>query len=355
MSPDPAVRFSFSAAPMRVSEPTELVAGLPALFGFRPRHSLFFLALDGPRSRLGFRARADVTGPADIEQAVGPLVLAAMTNRVTSVIVMGHSDDAALAAASVQALADAFEERHVEVVDALRLDDHRFWSLICDKADCCPPEGRAYDTSASRLVAEAVGIGQRIVTDRSELSAEFAEPDLTTARRMSAECDRVRARLVHTHGVDPAEAGATPDLDVLRAGAMAVKELVDRAIRGDPSAIADVDVAQLAIWCRCITVRDVAWSQVDGGDPREHLLLWSAVARRTVAPFEPAVLSLAAFCAWRTGDGARASCALERALRADGNYSMAHLMESVLAGALPPTIWEPVSEVSVWEAAERAQ
>jgi hypothetical protein len=79
------------------------------------------------------------------------------------------------------------------------------------------------------------------------------------------------------------------------------------------------------------------------------------VARRTVAPFEPAVLSLAAFCAWRTGDGARASCALERALRADGDYSMAHLMQSVLADALPPTIWEPVSEVSVWEAAERAQ
>jgi len=355
MSPDPALRFPSSAAPISVSQPTELVAGLPALFGFRPRHSLFFLGLDGPRGRLGFRARADLTGPADIDQAVDQLVIAARTNHVSSVVVMGHSDDAALGAASAQALADAFEERHVEVVDALRLDDHRFWSLLCDSPSCCPPQGRPYDTSASRLVAEAVGVGQRIVTDRSELAAEFGAPDVSSARRIRAECDRIRAGLVDAYGVDPADAGARPHVDVLRAGATAVKELIGRAIGADPSDVADADAAALGIWCRNITVRDVAWSQVDGGDPREHLLLWSAVARRTIAPFEPAVLSLAAFCAWRTGDGARASCALDRALRADGAYSMAQLMHSVLVGALPPSIWEPVSEQAVWEAAEQVQ
>jgi hypothetical protein len=34
---------------------------------------------------------------------------------------------------------------------------------------------------------------------------------------------------------------------------------------------------------------------------------------------------------------------------------MAQLMHSVLVGALPPSIWEPVSEQAVWEAAERVQ
>ena len=354
MSPDSTQRFSSSATPIRVSQPSELVAGLPALFGFRPRHSLLFLALDGPRNRLGFRARADVTEPADIGPAVGQLLLAATANRVSTVVVMAHSDDAVLGAASAQALVDGFEERHVDVVDALRLDDHRFWSLLCS-GTCCPSEGRAYDTSTSRLVAEAVGIGQRIVTDRSELAAEFAEPDLSTARRISAAGDRIRTRLVHTYGVDPADTDATPHLDVLRAGAAAVTELIERAIGANPGDITDEDAAELAVWCRSITVRDVAWSRVDAGDPREHLLLWSAVARRTIAPFEPAVLSLAAFCAWRTGDGARASIALERALRADGDYSMARLLHSVLVGALPPWTWKPISEQAVWEAAEPAQ
>jgi hypothetical protein len=223
MSPDPALRFSFSAAPIRVAQPTELVAGLPALFGFRPRHSLFFLALDGPRGRLGFRARADLTGPADIEQAVDQLVIAAKDQ--PRLVGGGHGTQRRRGAGRRVGAGPGrrLRERHVEVVDALRLDDHRFWSLLCDSRSCCPPQGRPYDTSASRLVAEAVGVGQRIVTDRSELAAEFGAPDVSTARRIRAECDRIRAGLVDAYGVDPADAGARPHVGVLRAGATAVK------------------------------------------------------------------------------------------------------------------------------------
>lgn len=338
-----------------MSDPAELVAGLAALFGFRPRESLLFLAVDGSRGRLGFRARVDVPGVADVEQAVGQLVHAGEVNRVSSVIVMAHSDERSLRIRSVRALADAFEQRQVEIVDAIHLDDQRFWSLQCGVASCCPPRGTAYDASTSLLVAEAVVSGQRIVGERSELAAEFGEPDDDTARRMSRHCDRVRARLVQEHGVDPAASGALPDLAVLRAGGVRVKTLIGRAITTGPDDISDADAAELAIWCRCVTVRDIAWSLVDIGDAREHLRLWSAVAGRTIAPFEPAVLSLAAFCAWMSGDGARAACALDRALRADPGYSMAHLLEAVLTNALAPSIWEPVAEHAVWEAARLAQ
>jgi hypothetical protein len=196
-----------------------------------------------------------------------------------------------------------------------------------------------------------VGLGQRVLGDRSELAAEVSEPDEATARRMSGACDRVRSRLVRTHRMDPAQHDAEPPLEALRAGAAEVKAVVAGALRAGLLGLSDDDVAALGVWCRCVTVRDVAWSLVDAGDPLEHLELWQAVARRTIAPFEPAVLSLAAFCAWRSGDGARAWCALDRALQADADYSMAHLLHTVLTNAMPPSIWQPVGEARVWEAA----
>ena len=335
---------------IRLSDPAELVAGLAALFGFWPRHSLMFVAVDDTRGILGFRARADLPELWDVEQTVGQLVQAARANDVSAVIVLAHSTDTSLRMLAVEQLADALAQGSVRVADALHLDDARFWSLRCADVQCCPPQGRPYDASTSRLVVESIGMGQRIMGDRSELKAEVAEPVGAAARHLSQLCNQVLARLVRQHGADPAEDGLELRPALLRAGAVRVKELIGEGIGGDPTAVGDDDAAELAIWCRSITVRNIAWAQVDSGDPRKHLLLWQAVARRTIAPFEPAVLSLAAFCAWRSGDGARASLALERALRADPDYSMARLIDGVLRGALSPSIWQPVSEEAIWGA-----
>jgi hypothetical protein len=157
---------------------------------------------------------------------------------------------------------------------------------------------------------------------------------------------------VRTYGTDPAQQDASLPLPALRGGAAEVKAVIACARGPGLSRLSDDDVAALGVWCRCIPVRDVAWAQVNAGDALEHLELWQAVARRTIAPFEPAVLSLVAFCAWMSGDGARAWCALDRALQADADYSMAHLLHTVLTNAVPPSVWQPVSEARVWEAAE---
>jgi hypothetical protein len=351
---DDHVTFA-TAGTIRLSDPADLVAGLAALFGFWPRHSLMFVALDDRRGVLGFRARADLPEPPDVDLVVSQLVQAARANDVSSVILLSHSQDTALRITALEQLADAFAQRSVSVVDALHLDDDRFWSLHCVTLECCPPQGRPYDCSTSRLVVESIGMGLPILANRSELYAEVAEPRGATARRMRRLCDELRARLTREHGIDPACEGAEPELAVLKAGADRVKALVAGGIGSDPSAISEDDVAELAVWCRNITVRDIAWALVDSGNPRRHLLLWQSVARRTISPFEPAVLSLAAFCAWRCGDGARASLALDRALGADRDYSMARLIDGVLRSALSPSIWRPVSEEAIWEVAGPAQ
>jgi hypothetical protein len=54
------------------------------------------------------------------------------------------------------------------------------------------------------------------------------------------------------------------------------------------------------------------------------------------APYVPAPACLLAFAAWRSGHGALASVAVDRALARDPAYSMAVLLEDVLRYGLPP-------------------
>jgi hypothetical protein len=336
--------------PIKISDLSELVAGLPALFGFKPRESLMFLALDTPRGRLGFRARVDLPAPTELPAAAEQLVLAAVANRVSSVIVVCHSNERSTGVHAAECLAAAFDQRCVDVADVVVLDDFRFHSLTCGSAQCCPPEGRGYDSTTSLLVAEAVARGERVLADRRELATEVAGPDPATARQMSRACDRVRERLVARHGIDPSQPEARLGIAALRAGASAVKAVMATGMATGAADLSDDDVAALGVWCRSIMIRDLAWAQVDAGDPHRHLLFWQGVARRTIAPFEPAVLSLAAFCAWVSGDGARAWCALDRALEADRDYSLARLLSSVLTKAVPPSTWVPMTEDAVWSA-----
>jgi hypothetical protein len=337
---------------VRLSDPADVVAGLPALFGFRPRESLMCLSLQQPRLRIGFCARADLHELADVPPAVAQLLLMAARNDATDVVVLAHSLDRGLAVTAAELLAEAFTDHDVQVRDVLQLDDHRFWSLRCDTPRCCPPEGRRYDDTTSRLVAEAVGSGRRIAGSRAELPSEVAAPVGAVARRMRRAVEAVRAQILEEHGVDLGASGVVVAEPVLRAGAAQVKQVVARAIATGPHRMSDVDAARLAVWCRCRTVRDVAWGLMDLGRPVDHFGLWTQVARRTVAPYRPAVLSLAGFSAWRTGDGARARCAQEEALAADPGYSMADLLGQLLDDAVPPWACPAVPEESLWAGAD---
>lgn len=50
---------------------------------------------------------------------------------------------------------------------------------------------------------------------------------------------------------------------------------------------------------------------------------------------------------WQTGDGSRASAAIERALQADASYTLADLMDRCLASGMHPSVWrEGLSSLS---------
>ena len=165
--------------------------------------------------------------------------------------------------------------------------------------------------------------------DRAALAATFAAvsgPDRVAARR---EVQSVEDEVVALLGLRGRGQVRRPTRQVTATaapiGAARVAVVLQRTVRAgrvgmtsaeSASAVRDAvtpgRAAVLAVWCSFIPVRDVAWSSMTPADAVSHLALWTAVSQRVVPPYEPAVLALAAFAAWLSGDGASAWCALDR-------------------------------------------
>jgi hypothetical protein len=103
--------------------------------------------------------------------------------------------------------------------------------------------------------------------------------------------------------------------------------------------ISDADLLRVAAWVSSVAVRDAVWSRMTRDNAEDMVRALTLVCGSVVPPFEPAVLSLTAFAAWLTGDGAQALIAVERALRADPAYSMAQLILEMLEGGVDPVHW----------------
>ena len=65
--------------------------------------------------------------------------------------------------------------------------------------------------------------------------------------------------------------------------------------------------------------------------------MWTDIVRRACPQYVPAPASLLAFTAWQAGEGTLANIAIERALDADPDYSMALLLGELLDAGVPPS------------------
>jgi hypothetical protein len=83
---------------------------------------------------------------------------------------------------------------------------------------------------------------------------------------------------------------------------------------------------------------------MDHANASLHVDLWRDVVRRVPDDLRPPAATLLAFAAWLSGDGALAWCAVERALDVEPGYSLANLLTQLLAGAVPPTSWQPIEQ-----------
>lgn len=321
MTPTPALDH------LVLRNPDALVAAVPYLLGFHPRESAVAVWLQD--RRIVLTQRLDLPSAATDH----PAWLAAMWHHPMA----GTADELVLLIASahpadpdlVTLVISRAEDAGIEIRDVLRVDEGRWWSLLCTDQECCPPEGRAVDPdTASAVAAEFTLVGRAPLAARESLEDSMG-PDQVKQALVSVALAAGPAM--------PAGPDREPWRDELIASALQV--LADGPGGGPRRA---ERIGDLLRGLDDVRVRDTVLWEVSHWEPEalqaalDHLtVVLRSAPEGHVAP----VASCAAVVAWLLGDGARAHIAVGRACHDDAGYSLALLLAASLAAGLPPAAW----------------
>ena len=321
---------------LRAGTPEAVLAVVPHMLGFYPSRSLVVLGL-GERNRVVVTFRYDLPDPFDYDLARdiaqhADYVLS--RERIAAALLVGYGPEEPVG--GVAAVTSArLTTSGVDVPEVLRADGGRFWSLLCDDVTCCPPEGRSYDPGSHPAAAALTEAGLSAHPDRDALARTIQRPagsaDLIRGASLQAQL-----RLAQLVDLGKAEGDRDPRLRATRTGRKEVQRAI-RLYRSGGSVASIEHLAWLAVLLADIRVRDDAWARMDPAYRDAHCRLWTDVLRGAASEFVPAPASLLAFTAWQCGNGALAAMAVDRALAADPDYSMAQLLAGAVDAVLPPS------------------
>jgi hypothetical protein len=321
---------------LRAGTPDAVLAVVPHMLGFYPSRSLVVLGL-GPRNRVVVTFRYDLPDPVDYgiaEDIADHACFVLGRERITAALLVGYGP-AELVAPIVDTTCPRLIRNGVDVHEVLRADGGRYWSMLCYDADCCPPEGRSYDPGSHPAAATLTDAGLTPHPDREALARTLQRP-AGSADRIRRATLAAQLRLSQLVDYGDAEGDRVPQLRATRTGRREVQRAI-RRYQGGGSIDSIEHLAWLAVLVADLRVRDDAWARMDPAHGADYCRLWTDIVRCAAAEFVPAPASLLAFTAWQSGNGALAVMAVERALGADPDYSMAHLLDSAVQAALPPS------------------
>ncbi len=317
---------------VRVGGPGDLLALVPAVLGFHPQDSVVVLTVGDAAHR--FHARADLPDdPVGIEELATYLARVAGWHGLSRAATVLYTADAGLADAVAGELAGRLAGSGVRLVCAIRADGERWWR--CDGAPDAP--GTPYDLSSHPLLASAALEGRLVLSSRREL-----DDSLVGDPRAAAGVDALAAELV-TRLADDLDR-ATPERR--RRRLVAEGHWLRGRVRGalaDGGALGGPDLARLlTLLSVSLELRDVAWAEMTHDNAGRHVALWLDAVRRAPVHLRAAPAALLGFAAWLSGQGALAWCAVDCARAAEPDYGLAELLGQALAGAVPPSAWQPI-------------
>lgn len=300
----------------------DLLNALPTLFGFRPKDSLVAVATHGPRRRLGFRLRVDIPPEHHVDELAELTAEHLRRQGAEGAILVAVTEQQAVASALLTAVGSHLHD--IELVVSVLADGTRYWVDVPG----FPSEGIPYATSDHHLsIVKAVAAGQQILPDREALASRFKAVEGPRRQEILRLADSIVREIDGT------------DIDDLVQVAMdQVRPILQRGLSGER--VSDADAVRLAVWVSKREVRDEVWSLISRDCANEMLSFLTHVSGTVVPPYEPAVLSLTAFAAWLSGDGAQALIAVERALEADPSYGMSRGVLALLEGGVSPAHWD---------------
>ncbi|HET6626060.1 MAG TPA: DUF4192 domain-containing protein [Nocardioidaceae bacterium] len=330
---------------IKAKSPADLLAIVPCVLGFHPEESLVLLTLGGAEDRC--HARVDLPEePDDVDVVVDQLSEVVRRNGANRCVLVAYSDDQCAAQELTDRLTRQLAEAGADVVEAIRADGERWYTLTGCTGPCCPLEGTPYDVASHPVTAQAVVDGQVTLGSRRELAGSLigADPDALVAVETAADeaMDRFLAAARHPLGPPAPEAARA---HLIQEGQW-VGERVRRFL-ADGEALDHTDAGRMVVALVMIELRDVAWAEMTRANAPRHVDLWRDVLRRTPYDLVAAPAALLGFAAWLAGDGALAWCAVDRCQEVEPDYRLASLLTDALAGAVPPSRWEPVGKESL--------
>lgn len=314
-----------SAQRVVLSNPADLIAAVPHLFGFRPERSLVVLA-DAVRGKKIERSlRCDLPSADQLELCVRSVVQAITTGRLSTVVVIVVGDGADPAdlphAPLLAALRRELAARRVAVTDA-------FWVPAIEQGArwrCYDHEehtGVLPDPKCSVLAAYSARDGHVAYDSREEM-ARLLAPDadaLRAQRGMLIDGLVVRGTWSVERGADAVRRG-------LRAAGSGMLVLSDELIAHLGLALTDVRVRDA-----CLATARPAEDGLAAAAER----LWQALTRALPDPERAEAAVLAGFAAYCRGDGALASIAVHLALEVNPAHVLGALLDRALRASLPP-------------------
>jgi len=320
---------------IRVSSVAGFLAVIPHLLGFHPGRSMVVVGLDARRGRIVLAFRYDLPDPPDAARSRDIAEHAAAVlrkRRIRTAIAAGYGDGVLVTPVAEQ-LRAGLRGAGIAMRDLLRVQDGRYWSYVCTDPGCCPADGVPFDVSAHPAAAAMTAAGMPARPDRASLADSLAPLTGQAAESMRQATERAVLRAAELIASSGAPGGLWLAVE---AGREAVRAAISIYRHG--GRITDHDqLAWLTVTIADLRVRDDAWARMEPRHRADHQRLWTDVVRHACEPYVPAPASLLAFTAWQSGDGALANVAIERALAADREYSMAHLIGQALDAGLPPS------------------
>lgn len=310
-----------------VRTPAELVAALPYLLGYHPADAVALLGLRG--HDMEFAACFDLPPP-DLDGRTvrdGADRIAAMIGHQEpqSLVVVGFGPPQRVTP-MIMHLAEALRAVEMRLSDAIRVTDGRWWSYVCDEPRCCPPEGGRCLPPDSVIAAEATYLGQVALPSRADLIAQVAAVEGPARASMAAATERARRRFTGLLADERASRR------VRAAGRLAVRT-AEKGYRSG-AALTDDEVAWLGVLLTDRRTEDYA---LDRCGPQEwRIALWTDVLRRVEPVHVPGPACLLGYTAWRTGRGALARVAVDRALAVEPGHALAAILDDLLDYGISP-------------------
>jgi hypothetical protein len=324
---------------VRISSPADILGVLPYRLGFHPSESIIVICLQGPRRRDVLVMRLDLLPPAEDEKVAADLIERAMRVEPSAVVLACYTEAVAestehlVRAALIDVLEQGFEQRGVEVVDALLVQNGHWWSYVCTDPSCCPVAGSPLlpelTAAARTYAAEAVGQGDVLLRDRAELVRSVRPNNgagdaaaRADARDCAAQSVIAAVEQAGVHGLR-------------RLVLDAVRELVQQWCDGN-CALSRQPVATILLGLRDKSIRDEVMILMLDTERKVFVPLLVALAAAADDEDAAPICTVLAWVAYSYGDGSLANVAIERALECDPAYELAKMLAGGLDAMVPP-------------------